>query len=995
MDTESDVVSGTTDSFGTFVVLEESEWAKQFEDPLPSNWSVTEDFSEPDDWACEGENDPTCDTSGEGVTVGKEISKTASVKGVEKNGGEEIGILCYPTEYGCIPPTDSDNDGRIDFFDDCPSTPGTNNGCPQDSDGDGVDDIDDDCPNEAGSGPNGCPTGGYDPTPPGDDPGADDPNEPIDEGQQATNSTFGRSLTFRDAEEIVVEVEVTGEATGDRSQAMFILVDEDTHVTRFFNVEGKGDDGTQRDSQTVRRDLSQYAGETVAFRLVALNDSQVTLRSMRISYDSDGDGLSDSVEEAEIRTGYRGTVKTDPYSADTDGDGLTDGEEVGARSLYDYGRYFRIESDPTMADTDGDGLDNYEESNGETKVVTTTSKDDSIGLLQANAADQADYLNQYSSKSDPLYADTDFDGFDDLDELLSSTDPAKYDTDRDGILDGRERQLEGDPTLHDFRPPEVSVRYASFRKPAFSSKTHYRIIYTVEDASGVKRTAVVKGDTERYHQSFSDYPPSTTEDAQFTTKFFETSLDSLTGTTVFITAEDRHDNEIREIGYQRANFYGSVAGELDEDSIFTPVVAGQIGQLSGFAASLGSTGKDAHEAVTGFIEDPFGFVDGIKQLIALLDEAGVLEQLIESFAQEFEQKQQANNPYTPGTALYEEYRYNWYAGYVAAEISKIALGGSAAKSAKQAAKSTKQYNKVKEFVGKSERTAVLRKLNGRVDAGKVRVVSHAPGVSDEAKKVMASADSVGSAYRIWRLERKYDIIGGQDLNDNQASNLANYLSSRDAEGAKFVAKFDDNTLDYLLHQDDLDVAEQLSDVGVSDSRIRYLTEEGIDIRNHNRMVNTVLKLRHERSLNDEDKIAEALANEKIRQVYPQSYTIKAEVSIRGGGNELAEIDSVVLDENGRVVAFGETKNSIKKDKYIGKGLEQQRNVLDLVYNRRDEVDKISTAGGGELSLSQMPKENTYDTFTTGPIGAQYYADYTFGATKREVSEVFETYSKIT
>ena len=59
------------------------------------------------------------------------------------------------------------------------------------------------------------------------------------------------------------------------------------------------------------------------------------------SVDTDGDGLTDTAEEA---------LGTDPLNADTDGDGLNDGDEVNQ-----YG------TDPLNADTDGDGLNDGDE----------------------------------------------------------------------------------------------------------------------------------------------------------------------------------------------------------------------------------------------------------------------------------------------------------------------------------------------------------------------------------------------------------------------------------------------------------------------------------------------------------------------------------------------------------------------------------------------------------------------------------------------------------
>ncbi len=100
--------------------------------------------------------------------------------------------------------------------------------------------------------------------------------------------------------------------------------------------------------------------------------------------DTDGDGLTDSEEEA---------LGTDPHDADTDDDGLSDGDEVLVGG-----------TDPLDADSDADGLFDGEE-----------------GILLG---------------TDPLDADSDDDGLDDGTEVLDAgTDPLNADTDGDGVGD--------------------------------------------------------------------------------------------------------------------------------------------------------------------------------------------------------------------------------------------------------------------------------------------------------------------------------------------------------------------------------------------------------------------------------------------------------------------------------------------------------------------------------------------------------------------------------
>ncbi|USZ67279.1 hypothetical protein NGM10_11115 [Halorussus salilacus] len=60
-----------------------------------------------------------------------------------------------------------------------------------------------------------------------------------------------------------------------------------------------------------------------------MRNAQVESVDVEIVRDSDGDGLSNSLERMGIPIGNGERIYTDPYDADTDGDGLDDGEEVG------------------------------------------------------------------------------------------------------------------------------------------------------------------------------------------------------------------------------------------------------------------------------------------------------------------------------------------------------------------------------------------------------------------------------------------------------------------------------------------------------------------------------------------------------------------------------------------------------------------------------------------------------------------------------------------
>lgn len=78
--------------------------------------------------------------------------------------------------------------------------------------------------------------------------------------------------------------------------------------------------------------------------------------------DTDGDGLSDSIERAGVQIQTGEIITTDPLVADTDGDGLSDGEELGMTDKMRSATYSQGAnlvtislSNPNVADSDYDG----------------------------------------------------------------------------------------------------------------------------------------------------------------------------------------------------------------------------------------------------------------------------------------------------------------------------------------------------------------------------------------------------------------------------------------------------------------------------------------------------------------------------------------------------------------------------------------------------------------------------------------------------------------
>ncbi|MEM7465922.1 MAG: hypothetical protein AAF387_03455 [Pseudomonadota bacterium] len=110
--------------------------------------------------------------------------------------------------------------------------------------------------------------------------------------------------------------------------------------------------------------------------------------------DTDGDGLSDDIENAYC---------TDAVDADTDDDGLDDGmEDADQDGFVDVG-----ETDPCSADSDGDGIQD-----GTELGVTTGGSDTNLSIFVPDADPNSTTL--------PLQADTDGDGFNDGEEDLNA-----------------------------------------------------------------------------------------------------------------------------------------------------------------------------------------------------------------------------------------------------------------------------------------------------------------------------------------------------------------------------------------------------------------------------------------------------------------------------------------------------------------------------------------------------------------------------------------------
>lgn len=160
--------------------------------------------------------------------------------------------------------------------------------------------------------------------------------------------------------------------------------------------------------------------EPSGYNLTSYGFTDVQIDDPDLDEDTDGDGLTNGLEEA---------IGTDPGLADTDGDGLSDYQEL-----------YLTWTDPLLVDTDNNGVcDANEDLDGDgLGNLDEITRGTDTGNPDTDRDDLSDYAEVYEYGTDPLNPDSDGDTLSDGDDVLLGFSPLLPDTDNNGILDCNE-----------------------------------------------------------------------------------------------------------------------------------------------------------------------------------------------------------------------------------------------------------------------------------------------------------------------------------------------------------------------------------------------------------------------------------------------------------------------------------------------------------------------------------------------------------------------------
>jgi hypothetical protein len=423
------------------------------------------------------------DTDGDGIQDGTEIGIVAKINGGVSNGviftGTNIAVFvpdADPLTKTNPNNTDSDNDGLLDGLEDAnkngkQDNPVIGNSVTQgsgetdatnpDSDGDGLKD---------GAEKLGTGTSAGKISDPMD---KDTDNGGTNDGQEITDGT-NPSLTHG-SDDFAGDPDNDGLTTGEEVALGTNPNSADTDGDGIndgaeVGIDGVYDVGVDTnpiDADTDDDGLSDGVEKNGTGPLTAYGATNP------LNKDTDGDGIQDGTEvgiTTPVAGGTSGTAtftgtnpavfvadadpltKTNPKVADTDGDGLSDGvEDINKNGKQDnpvIGTTTTVgsgETDATNSDSDGDTLLDGDElsGNGVGHITNPMDKDSDNGGTNDNK-ELIDGTNPaVGNGADDLDADTDGDGLTNAQEIALGTNPIVADTDGDGVSDGAEVGADG------------------------------------------------------------------------------------------------------------------------------------------------------------------------------------------------------------------------------------------------------------------------------------------------------------------------------------------------------------------------------------------------------------------------------------------------------------------------------------------------------------------------------------------------------------------------
>ena len=105
------------------------------------------------------------------------------------------------------------------------------------------------------------------------------------------------------------------------------------------------------------------------------------------------------------------------------------------------------------------------------------------------------------------------------------------------------------------------------------------------------------------------------------------------------------------------------------------------------------------------------------------------------------------------------------------------------------------------------------------------------------------------------------------------------------------------------------------------------------------------------------------------------------------GGTAKEVDTVVLNSEGKLIAFGETKS--KKTLTSFENAETQITTKRLIVNKA--FSRIKAGDGSEIDISKVHMDYIQETFKIGPTDAEHAYEYKLAEKSNELEEIFNTF----